>query len=78
MVCRYLTRSKCAGKPFRQTVGRARAARPDLPILFLNGYADSAAMDAALDGRALVLTKPVECRALFDAIAIATTNEASG
>lgn len=57
---------------------QARAARPDLPIMSLSGYADSAAMDAALDGRALVLTKPVECRALFDAIASATTNAASG
>jgi hypothetical protein len=34
-------------------------------------------MDAALDGRALVLTKPVESRALFDAIASATANAAS-
>ena len=53
---------------------QARAARPDLPVIFISGYADSAAMDAALDGRALVLAKPVDSRALLDAIASATAN----
>jgi FixJ family two-component response regulator len=56
---------------------QARAARPDLPVIFISGYADSAAMGAALDGRALVLAKPVDSRVLLDAIASATANAAS-
>jgi signal transduction histidine kinase len=42
--------------------------RPDLKLLFLTGFADSAAIDEAVDGRARILKKPVSAAALAAAI----------
>jgi CheY-like chemotaxis protein len=41
---------------------------PDLKLLFLTGFADSAAIDEAVDGRARILKKPVSAAALAAAI----------
>ena len=41
---------------------------PDLRFLFLTGYADSAAIDEAVNGRARILKKPVSAAALATAI----------
>lgn len=41
---------------------------PDLQLLFLTGFADSEAIDAAVDGRARILKKPVSAAALAAAI----------
>ena len=41
---------------------------PDLKLLFLTGFADSEAIDAAVDGRARILKKPVSAAALAAAI----------
>jgi len=55
-----------------QLAARALADRPGQPIIFVSGYSDSAAIDAVLDGRARILAKPVDSRALIHAIAEAT------
>jgi signal transduction histidine kinase len=55
-----------------QVAQQALARRPDQPIVFVSGYSDSAAIDAVLDARARILAKPVESRALLDAVAEAT------
>ncbi len=47
---------------------RALELRPNLKLLFLTGYADSAAIDRAVDGRAKVLRKPVSSAELAAAI----------
>ena len=44
---------------------------PGMPIVFMTGYADSAAIDAATGGSAVVLAKPVDRHALAQAIAAA-------
>ncbi|MEO5641476.1 MAG: ATP-binding protein [Sphingomicrobium sp.] len=55
-----------------QLAERALADQPGQPIIFVSGYSDSAAIDAVLYGRARILAKPVDSRALIDAIAAAT------
>jgi CheY-like chemotaxis protein len=49
----------------------ARARRPDLPIIFATGYADTDALDGAVGPAALVLRKPFEVNELEAAIAAA-------
>jgi CheY-like chemotaxis protein len=49
----------------------ARARRPDLPIIFATGYADTEALDGAVGPAALVLRKPFEVNELEAAIAAA-------
>jgi CheY-like chemotaxis protein len=51
-----------------QLASRALDLRPDLRLLFLTGFADSAAIDEAVDGRARILKKPVSAAALSEAI----------
>ncbi|MET0240026.1 MAG: response regulator [Sphingobium sp.] len=49
----------------REVADAARAARPDLKILFITGYAENAAIgNGYLDGRMAVLTKPFQMDAL--------------
>lgn len=48
---------------------RALDLQPGLKLLFITGYADSDAIDQAVDGRAEVLKKPVGAAALAEAIA---------
>jgi signal transduction histidine kinase/CheY-like chemotaxis protein len=55
-----------------QVAEAALAQRPDQPIVFVSGYSDSAAIDAVLNGRARILSKPVDSRALLEAVAEAT------
>jgi CheY-like chemotaxis protein len=47
---------------------RALDRQPTLKLLFITGYADSAAIDAAVDGRSRVLKKPVGAAELAEAI----------
>ncbi|GAA4009398.1 hypothetical protein GCM10022280_02810 [Sphingomonas swuensis] len=51
-----------------EVAARAIELRPGVRLLFLSGYADSQAIDAAVDGRAQVLRKPIGAAALFAAI----------
>jgi FixJ family two-component response regulator len=48
-------------------VKAARAAQPGLPILFVSGYADSAALEAAM-GSAPFLKKPFRPAELASAV----------
>lgn len=41
-----------------EVVRRARTPRPELPIIFITGYADMAELNSALDASAVVLHKP--------------------
>jgi len=52
-----------------EVAAQALALRPAVRLLFLTGYADSEAIDQAVDGRAEVLKKPVTATVLFEAIA---------
>ena len=47
-----------------QLAAQALDLRPGLRLLFLTGFADSAAIDRAVDGRARILKKPVGAAAL--------------
>jgi signal transduction histidine kinase/CheY-like chemotaxis protein len=51
-----------------QMVDRLREARPDLPVLFMTGYADSASTREELRSEEELLEKPFSARALLDAI----------
>ncbi|GAA4030542.1 hypothetical protein GCM10022281_07440 [Sphingomonas rosea] len=51
-----------------EVAARARELRPDLRMLFLSGFSDSAAIDRAVDGKARVLRKPITASDLADAI----------
>jgi signal transduction histidine kinase len=51
-----------------QLAANALDRNPELKLLFLTGYADSAAIDQAVEGRAQVLRKPVSAAALASAI----------
>jgi CheY-like chemotaxis protein len=48
-----------------------RARQPELPVLFASGYADTAAIEAALGPSAQVLRKPFHIDELEEAIAAA-------
>jgi DNA-binding response OmpR family regulator len=50
-----------------EVVKAARAAQPTLPILFVSGYADSAALEAAM-GSAPFLRKPFRPAELAEAV----------
>ncbi|MET0505227.1 MAG: ATP-binding protein [Luteibacter sp.] len=53
----------------REVAGAAREAMPDLPILFMTGYAWEAFADApVLPGHAAILTKPFSVHALVAAV----------
>lgn len=54
---------------------RALADRPNVPIIFLSGYLDSAAIDSALGGSASVLAKPIVAQDLLNAIVEVTRPE---
>jgi CheY-like chemotaxis protein len=43
---------------------QVRAERPDMPILFVSGYAESEALEASVGTRARLLRKPFETAAL--------------
>lgn len=47
---------------------QARELRSGVKLLFLSGYADSQAIDRAVEGSARVLKKPITAKALFEAI----------
>jgi signal transduction histidine kinase len=49
----------------------ARRARPDLPIIFASGYADTAAVEAAVGPGAVILRKPFNMEELAGAVAAA-------
>ncbi len=51
----------------------ARSRRPDLPIVFASGYAESAALEAAVGGSATLLRKPFATERLLDAVYAALT-----
>jgi CheY-like chemotaxis protein/anti-sigma regulatory factor (Ser/Thr protein kinase) len=51
-----------------QIAARALEQKPDLKLLFLTGFADSAAIDEAVEGRARILKKPVGAASLSAAI----------
>jgi signal transduction histidine kinase len=51
-----------------QLAARALDLQPDLKLLFLTGYSDSAAIDEAVDGGARILKKPVSASGLAAAI----------
>ena len=51
-----------------QLAAHALELRPELKLLFLTGFSDSAAIDRAVDGRAHILKKPVSAAALKTAI----------
>lgn len=51
-----------------QVAEQALELRPGVKLLFLTGYADSQAIDRAVDGRARVLKKPVSAATLSGAI----------
>jgi CheY-like chemotaxis protein len=52
-----------------QLASQARTKHPGLPILFASGYAETSALETALDGKALVLRKPFRLDVLQAAIA---------
>jgi signal transduction histidine kinase/CheY-like chemotaxis protein len=54
----------------------ALAARPGLPIIFASGYADSAALEAALGQPAQLLRKPFDSQTLESRVATALAGEA--
>ncbi|GAA3999491.1 response regulator [Sphingomonas humi] len=51
-----------------QLAAQALDRKPDLKLLFLTGYADSEAIDQAVDGSAQILKKPVSAGSLAAAI----------
>jgi signal transduction histidine kinase len=53
----------------------ARRVKPDLPIIFASGYADTAAVEAAVGPGVTLLRKPFNMDELADAVAAAVTTE---
>ena len=54
----------------RQLADAARATRPDLKVLFITGYAESAVLSGGdLDDHMHVMTKPFELKALAERVA---------
>jgi CheY-like chemotaxis protein len=51
-----------------EVAAQALELKPEVKLLFLSGYADSEAIDRAVDGRARVLRKPVGAAVLYAAI----------
>ena len=51
-----------------QLAAAALDQRPELKLLFLTGFSDSAAIDEAVDGRARIVKKPISAAALAAAI----------
>jgi CheY-like chemotaxis protein len=47
----------------------ARLRWPDVPIVFASGYADTAQVEAALGGEAIILRKPFNMETLAQTIA---------
>jgi len=47
----------------------ARLKHPDVPIVFASGYADTAQVESALGGQAIILRKPFNMEALAQTIA---------
>ena len=58
-----------------QLASQARTKHPGLPILFASGYAETSALETALDGKALVLRKPFRLDVLQSAIAKAMRSD---
>jgi signal transduction histidine kinase len=54
-----------------QLAGRLLEQRPTQRIVFVSGYSDSAAIDAALNGKAEILAKPVDSQLLLNTVAAA-------
>ncbi|MEG3154050.1 ATP-binding protein [Sphingomonas sp. RB1R13] len=54
-----------------QLAGHLLEQRPTQRIVFVSGYSDSAAIDAALNGKAEILAKPVDSQLLLDTVAAA-------
>jgi len=52
-----------------ELAGLVRARLPDVPIVFASGHADTAAVEAALGGRATILRKPFNMETLARTIA---------
>jgi CheY-like chemotaxis protein len=48
---------------------RARERWPETPIVFASGYADTAQVEAALGGQAVILRKPFDMETLAQTIA---------
>jgi signal transduction histidine kinase len=57
---------------------RARALRPDAPIVFASGHADTAQVEAALGGEAVILRKPFNMETLAQTIARLLSRPAPG
>jgi signal transduction histidine kinase len=53
----------------------ARQRHPDLPIVFASGYADTAQVETALGGQAVILRKPFDMEDLADTVAAALKPE---
>jgi CheY-like chemotaxis protein len=52
-----------------EAADRARALRPDLPIIFASGHADTEAIKAAVGDQAMILRKPFDMNELARALA---------
>jgi CheY-like chemotaxis protein len=61
-----------------ETAAEARRLRPDLPIIFASGYADTAAVEAAVGAAAVILRKPFNMDELARAVATAATGGPPG
>jgi CheY-like chemotaxis protein len=51
-----------------EMVRELRLRRPDLPILFASGYAETAAIEAVLDANTAILKKPFDVGRFHEAI----------
>jgi signal transduction histidine kinase/CheY-like chemotaxis protein len=56
-----------------EAAAEARRRRPNLPIIFASGYADTAAVEAAVGAGAVILRKPFNMEELARAVAAAVT-----
>jgi CheY-like chemotaxis protein len=54
-----------------EAAAQMRRLRPGLPIIFASGYADTAAVEAAVGADAVILRKPFNMEELARAVAIA-------
>lgn len=52
----------------RQVATAARSARPDIPILFMTGYSDNAAITEGFAGHTTLVTKPFRPAQIADAV----------
>jgi CheY-like chemotaxis protein len=52
-----------------ELAGRVRARWPQAPIVFASGHADTAAVETALGGQAIILRKPFDMETLAQTIA---------